>query len=114
MSARIAVLLCISAYALSGCGTIANLSTGEPDLYGGVQKDIQLLQTPATPPTGIGIRNLGQLVLFVDLPLCFVGDTLTLPIAIFELQRGGPQVDTSGPGGSRGEGTPAPVALNGH
>src|ERR1700675_2231569 len=111
-SARVVVLLGISALALSGCGTISNLSTGEPELYGGVQKDIQLLGTPRTQPEGIGIRNLGQLVLFVDLPLCFVGDTLTLPIAILELQRGGPQVDSSGPGGGRGEGTPAPVALN--
>ena len=87
--ARIVVLLGISAFALSGCGTISNLSTGEPEFYGGVQKDIQLLETPRTPPEGIGIRNLGQLVLFVDLPLCVFGDTLTLPIAIYELQRGG-------------------------
>jgi uncharacterized protein YceK len=89
ISARVLVLLGIALLALSGCGTISNLSTGEPEFYGGVQKDIQLLQTPRTPPEGIGIRNLGQLVLFVDLPLCFVGDTLTLPIAIYELQRGG-------------------------
>lgn len=84
---RIAVLVGISAVLASGCGTIANLKTGEPDFYGGVQKDVQLLQTPPPQPSGIGIRNLGQLVLFVDLPLCFVADTLTMPIAIYEWHR---------------------------
>jgi uncharacterized protein YceK len=116
-SARAWVLVAIAAFVVSGCGTIANLSTGEPDLYGGVQKDIQLLQTPRTQPEGIGIRNLGQLVLFVDLPLCFVADTLTLPIAIYELQRGGARANTPDPVGGRGEGTTTPAAFhpdNGH
>jgi len=111
-STRIVVLLAISAFGVSGCGTIANLKTGEPELYGGVQKDVQLLQTPRTPPEGIGIRNLGPLVLFVDLPLCFIGDTLTLPIAIYELHQGGGHADTPDPVGARGEGTTAPAAFH--
>jgi uncharacterized protein YceK len=83
----IAVLVGISAFLASGCGTITNLMTGQPELYGGVQKDIQLLETPRAEPSGIGIRNLPTLVLFVDLPLCFIGDTLTIPIAIYEWHR---------------------------
>ena len=92
---RVVVLSALAAIVVSGCGTIANLKTGEPDLYGGVQKDVQLLQTPRTQTGGIGIRNLGQLVLFVDLPLCVVADTLTIPIAIYEWHRGAAPADTS-------------------
>jgi uncharacterized protein YceK len=85
----------VFAFLLSGCGTVANLTTGEPELYGGVQHDVQLLQTPHREQSGIGIRNLGPLVLFVDLPLCAVADTLTLPIAIYEYHHGDGRKDTS-------------------
>jgi uncharacterized protein YceK len=93
-STRITVLLAISAISMSGCGTIANLQTGKPDFYGGVQKDVELLQTPRPQPQGIGIRNLGALVLFVDLPLSVVGDTLTMPLAIYEWHRGEGNTDS--------------------
>jgi uncharacterized protein YceK len=87
-STRITVLLAGCAIFVSGCGTIANLETGKPNFYGGVQNDVQLLETPRSQPQGIGIRNLGSLVLFVDLPLCLVADTLTIPLAIYEWHRG--------------------------
>jgi uncharacterized protein YceK len=77
----------------SGCGTVANLKTGEPELYGGVQHDVQTLQTPREQPSGVGINNLPPLILFVDLPLCAVADTLTLPLAIYEWHRGDGRTD---------------------
>ena len=95
-SRRITLLLAGCALFVSGCGTIANLETGKPDLYGGVQKDVQLLGTPRPQPQGIGIRNLGSLVLFVDLPLCVVADTLTIPLAIYEWHRGEGDSDSAG------------------
>ena len=109
---RIPVLLAISALLASGCGTIANLKTGEPDFYGGVQKDVQLLATPRPQPQGLGIRNLGEWVLLVDLPLCVVGDTLTIPLAFYEWHRGEGNPETTAPVGSRGEGTTAPAPLH--
>jgi uncharacterized protein YceK len=107
-STRITVLLALAALVGSGCGTIANLQTGKPDLYGGVQHDVQLLETPRPQPQGIGIRNLGALVLFVDLPLSAVGDTLTIPLAIYEWHRGEEHTDAVGGGG---EGRTAPAAF---
>jgi len=109
---RIAVLVGISAFLVTGCGTISNLTTEQPELYGGVQKDIQLLETPHTEPSGIGIRNLGLLVLFVDLPLSFMADTLTVPIAIYEWHRAEGHGDTSNPVGGRSEGMTAPAAFH--
>jgi uncharacterized protein YceK len=106
-STRIGVVLAVVAILVSGCGTIANLETGKPELYGGVQKDVALLETPRPQPQGIGIRNLGALVLFVDLPLSVVGDTLSIPIAIYEWHRG--TADTNQAGGmDEGKGAPAP------
>ena len=108
-STRRTVLLALAALVVSGCGTIANLQTGKPDLYGGVQHDVQLLETPRPQPQGIGIRNLGALVLFVDLPLSVVGDTLTIPLAIHEWHRGEGPADSVGGGGER---TTAPAAFH--
>jgi uncharacterized protein YceK len=106
-STRIAVLVASFALSLSGCGTVANLKTGEPELYGGVQHDWQLLQTPQQQPSGIGIRNLGPLVLFVDMPLCFVADTLTLPVAIVEWHRSEERKDGSDRAGTGNAVVPA-------
>jgi uncharacterized protein YceK len=106
-SPQIMVVLAASAVWLSGCGTIANLETGKPELYGGVQKDVEVLETPRPQPQGIGIRNLGALVLFVDLPLSAVGDTLTIPLAIYEWHRGtGDPDQAGGPGRRQGRSFP--------
>jgi uncharacterized protein YceK len=107
---RITVLLSVCTLVVSGCGTIANLQTGKPDFYGGVQKDVEFLETPRPQPAGIGISNLGALVLFVDLPLSVVGDTLTMPLAIYEWHQDDRHSDTTDPVGSRGEGTTAAAA----
>ena len=101
---RITALLAVCALVVSGCGTVANLQTGKPDLYGGVQKDVEFLETPRPQPQGIGISNLGALVLFVDLPLSVVADTLTIPLAIYEWHRDEGHSDPADPVGGRGEG----------
>jgi uncharacterized protein YceK len=103
----ITVLLAVCALVVGGCGTIANLQTGKPDFYGGVQKDAQFLGTPRPQPSGIGISNLGALALFVDLPLSVVGDTLTMPLAIYEWHRDDGHSDTTDPVGGRSESTAA-------
>jgi uncharacterized protein YceK len=108
-STRTAVLWALAAFVVSGCGTVANLQTGKPDFYGGVQHDVQLLETPRSQPQGIGIRNLGALVLFVDLPLSIVGDTLTLPLAIYEWHR---EDGHTAPVGGGSHGTTAPAVFH--
>jgi uncharacterized protein YceK len=107
---RVTVLAVLSALLLSGCGTVTNLTSEKPDCYGGVQHDIQILATPRPQPEGIGISNLGFLVLFVDLPLSFVGDTLTMPLAVYQWHRGEDQTETSSPNPGIGSSSTAPAA----
>lgn len=110
-STRLAVPLVLLAVLTSGCGTIANLNTGEPDFYGGVQKDIQWLATPSRQPEGIGLANLGFLTLFVDLPLSIIGDTLTMPIAIYEWHRGDGHTESTDRVSGNGENTTPPATV---
>ncbi len=88
--AWIAALAAIAAVSPGGCGTICNFAHGDPDIYGGVQKDVELLQTPRTA-TGGGVSfNKGGPVFAVlltgDVALSLVADTLTLPLAIYMRQ----------------------------
>jgi uncharacterized protein YceK len=79
---RLAAVLALAGVLLVGCGTIRNLASGDPDIYGGVQKDVAFIQTPPTRQ-GVGVNPATLAVLMpVDLCLSFVGDTLTLPVAI--------------------------------
>jgi uncharacterized protein YceK len=74
---------------MSGCSTVSNLSD-ERVPYGGVQKDAKygVDQWEAwCHPSGHCIQPATNLMLAVyilgiDLPLCIVGDTLTLPLTI--------------------------------
>jgi uncharacterized protein YceK len=95
--------LALWAAALSGCGTLMNLSPDPPgmtraqdgptqQIYGGVRHDALvggslLLEGARMPP----MIPLGTYLLLVDLPLSLVGDTITLPwmvAATFERWRG--------------------------
>jgi uncharacterized protein YceK len=89
-----------------GCGTVMNLASTSPNNYGGVQRDIQFA-TDASAGGGVfsgqnngsvmsvgnssdkgAIIALAVLALYgADLSLCFVADTLTLPLAIYLRQR---------------------------
>lgn len=79
---------------LSGCGTVCNLASGDPDNYGGVQRDLKVA-ADMTAKGGImpqgnsdGWGALAILGLFgADVCLSFVGDTLTLPLASYLRQK---------------------------
>jgi hypothetical protein len=69
----------------SGCGTFANLVSGDPQVYGGMDKDVQFAQT-ALPDSGIhrGDPRAAVFVVFLlaDFSVTFVADTLTLPLVV--------------------------------
>jgi uncharacterized protein YceK len=81
---------------LSGCGTVCNLTSRDPDNYGGVQRDLKFADD-ATANGGLlsgasgggGGTGDGWAAVFVlalygaDLTLSIVGDTLTLPLAAY-------------------------------
>jgi uncharacterized protein YceK len=98
-------LAALAVAGLGGCGTVMNLSPEPATLwlsesptqrvYGGVRYDAVmgggalLLGLFGAP----GLLPLGAYVLAVDMPLSFVGDTLTLPwtvSAAFDRSRGDP------------------------
>jgi uncharacterized protein YceK len=97
MAWKPATLLLAAVAALAcGCGTICNLATGNPDNYGGVQRDLQFAQDvsvgggifkgdgAALSGTGGAVIAAGILVLYgADLSLSFCGDTVTLPLAMY-------------------------------
>jgi hypothetical protein len=70
-----------------GCGTICNLASGDPQVpYGGVQKDLEHIETPSDHSLGSSRGKAGAVVLAVlpvELGLSFVGDWVTLPLAVY-------------------------------
>jgi uncharacterized protein YceK len=84
---------------LSGCGTAFNLASGDPDNYGGVQRDLRFASDvtangglwPGRDSSGAGgggkgeaVVALGILALYgADVGLSFIGDTVTLPLAAY-------------------------------
>jgi uncharacterized protein YceK len=77
--------------ALSGCGTVSNLSSGNPQPYGGVTADLERCSSvwhPKLPhgwfPGEMVLVTGAQAAIFsahvIDVPLSAVGDTLTLPL----------------------------------
>jgi uncharacterized protein YceK len=94
-TARIAALVVIPAFLASGCGTISNLSSGDPDVYGGVQKDVNYIQTPraanyvSSPAPGlpnVAVNKGGAFLLALavaDTGLSLVADSLTLPVVLY-------------------------------
>jgi hypothetical protein len=75
-------------FLVSGCGTILNFKSGNPDLYGGVAKDIEFAWTPrpapmasGSPPVQVERRSL-FLLWMVDLGLSSVADTVTAPVVL--------------------------------
>jgi uncharacterized protein YceK len=86
----IAVFVTIAAVLLSGCGTICNLATGDPEIYGGPQKDAEFLQNLHPAEGGGAAAGKGMAIVLLatvaDVSLSVVGDTLTLPLAIYMRQ----------------------------
>src|SRR5690349_7234711 len=92
------VALTLSCFmAASGCGTVGNvLGPREyPHVYGGVEFDCLALQSTwsqskadvpktTTPAADFGKALLLTGLIAVDFPLCFVGDTITLPTVLLQ------------------------------
>lgn len=78
---------------VGGCGTVLNLADTEPMPYGGPGKDLQWLEcwtSPVAPPVqhpqSVGDTKANWICLglsLFDLPLTVVGDTITLPAALW-------------------------------
>lgn len=82
---RIAAVVLLSPFFASGCGTILNLASGDPDVYGGLQKDVNYIQTPRSGGTsGVNVGGQAGMILFAavaaDTGLSLIADTLTLPL----------------------------------
>lgn len=81
-SVWIAGLVLVTTLLTSGCGTILNLRSGDPEVYGGVAKDLEFIMTPQAGEGGGG-GSPGVLMLIAgEVGLSLIGDTLTLPVVI--------------------------------
>jgi uncharacterized protein YceK len=92
---RLGILLSLAVagvWALGGCGTICKLTEKDPDVYGGVQKDIEFAETPnALPLLSHWTPNSPEealVLLLVPAEFCLsaVADTLTLPLVVWMRQ----------------------------
>ena len=75
-----AVTVALLALSGSGCGTIANLISRDPEVYGGLEKDVEYAQT-AEPQAGQSDKVV-FILLAAEGTLTLLGDTLTLPIVL--------------------------------
>jgi uncharacterized protein YceK len=79
----------------SGCGTVCNLVSEEPQVYGGVKRDLGVAagagHLPASSPSLGPSDGKGALVLLAfcgaELGASFVGDTLSLPWLLYQDNR---------------------------
>jgi uncharacterized protein YceK len=92
------VLLAALVCTLAGCGTMANLKPAKSSdedapkpqrVFGGVEHDVAWSKKCFGPPDekdgkepGLGDQLKGTCYMFVDLPLSFVGDVVTLPFTL--------------------------------
>jgi hypothetical protein len=84
MAAAVAAVALLS----GGCGTVCNLASGDPQVpFGGVQKDLETLQAPRSGSSRLSGSGKGAVVIVLLLPaelsLSFLGDTVTLPLAVW-------------------------------
>jgi uncharacterized protein YceK len=113
------LMIAVTAALLSGCGTVCNFAGGDPEVYGGVQKDLAFVQSPRTSPPPVGVNRGGPVFLglvVADVFLSAVTDTLTLPLAVYlrqnERHEAGATVPTGGsdnPGGPAAGDRPGPL-----
>ena len=80
----LAAIAALSAASIIGCGTIANLKSDNPDVpFGGVQRDIAMIETPRGTPQGVGVLpSMLVMLLPIEISLSIVGDVVTMPLAI--------------------------------
>ncbi len=79
---RTGLLAAALAILLGGCGSIADIATDQR-IYGGIQKDVELMKNPYLPKTEPP-EYFFPLIFFglFDMPLSFCVDTLLLPVTI--------------------------------
>jgi hypothetical protein len=83
------VVLAVTAFFLAGCGTVCNLASNEPEIYGGVAKDVEFASIPhfdVKEGSGGGAAVLLGLWL-AEACLCGAGDTLTVPVVLYRQAR---------------------------
>jgi uncharacterized protein YceK len=85
-----ALVVATVAASAGGCGTVCNFMSGEPSAYGGLKKDAEWADQfasklssgqPITTDTRAGLVLVA--VAWMELPLTFAADTLTLPITLW-------------------------------
>ncbi len=92
----IGAILALAAALCSGCGTVFNLTDGVfqpnadpedsgPKVYGGVKADFDYFAGGQT--TGLDVSKASAVLLVAELPMTLIGDTLTLPIAIWAQEK---------------------------
>jgi uncharacterized protein YceK len=76
------LLAAAAALLLAGCGSIADIATDQR-IYGGIQKDVELIGHPYLPRTEPP-EYFFPLIFFglLDIPLSFCVDTVLLPVTI--------------------------------
>lgn len=87
-------MIAVFAAVSCGCGTVANLVSDEPTIYGGPAKDIEFWTTPSdTQKLKVNSDKEGECAAIsaaccvADIPLSIVGDTLTLPLAVYIIRK---------------------------
>ena len=67
---------------LGGCGSIADISTDQK-IYGGIQRDVELIGSPYLPKTSPPEYFFPLVIIgIIDIPLSLVLDTVLLPVTI--------------------------------
>jgi hypothetical protein len=80
----LAALAALGVLSLTGCGTVLNLASHDPQIYGGVLGDLTAVGTPRSSASGGGKGGAVVLALvFADACVSFAADTLTLPLVCF-------------------------------
>jgi uncharacterized protein YceK len=108
----IVALTVIASLMTSGCGTILNLRSGDPDVYGGVQKDWKFFMTPVFDGAGCSGEVFFPLIVAADAGLSLIADTLTLPLVIRMRHEDQEKEDATNSAGCKGGQTTRPSEEN--
>jgi hypothetical protein len=80
----VAAALAVSSF---GCGTVANFTSGHPEPFGGVQRDVAFFNQPSGFSFKSGDDGWGAAVVLgvwaADLCVSGMADTLTLPLFVY-------------------------------
>jgi uncharacterized protein YceK len=86
MKMKVFTLMAVSAICLTGCGTVFNLASKEPQPYGGLANDIKVVAAPHLPAGSASSAGALAMVLALgagEFCASAVADTLTFPFILF-------------------------------